>query len=211
MALLARYIGYRAKRTKLSAYKAIYRHLLIDLSRASSRIEGNTYTRLDTQNLIELRQVAAGKDRRDAQMILNHKAAIELLVEQVEDIGFNPYTFFNLHALLSGNLLADPSESGRLRQCIVEAQGAVQTLAAALVPPADLDQITARNIADLRDLHEGIASRYRLRLSEYRAWQPAQQAATGILRDSKPPWVVPLDIPTRCTARTAKQALYRTL
>ena len=99
--------------------------LLIDLSWASSRLEGNTYTRLDTQNLIELGQAAAGKDRRDAQMILNHKAAIELLVEQAEDIGFNTFTFFNLHALLSENLLVDPSESGRLRQRIVEVSGTV--------------------------------------------------------------------------------------
>ena len=99
--------------------------LLIDLSWASSRLEGNTYTRLDTQNLIELGQAAEGKDRREAQMILNHKAAIELLVEQAEDIGFNTFTFFNLHALLSENLLADPSEGGRLRQRIVEVSGTV--------------------------------------------------------------------------------------
>lgn len=99
--------------------------LLIDLSWASSRLEGNTYTRLDTQNLIELGQAAEGKDRREAQMIMNHKAAIELLVEQAEDIGFNPFTFFNLHALLSENLLADPNESGRLRQRIVEVSGTV--------------------------------------------------------------------------------------
>lgn len=99
--------------------------LLIDLSWASSRLEGNTYTRLDTQNLIELGHAAEGKDRREAQMILNHKAAIELLVEQAEDIGFNTFTFFNLHALLSENLLADPTESGRLRHRIVEVSGTV--------------------------------------------------------------------------------------
>ena len=99
--------------------------LLIDLSWASSRLEGNTYSRLDTQNLIERGQAAEGKDRREAQMILNHKAAIELLVEQAEDIGFNTFTFFNLHALLSENLLADPTESGRLRQRIVEVSGTV--------------------------------------------------------------------------------------
>lgn len=99
--------------------------LLIDLSWASSRLEGNTYTRLDTQNLIELGQAAEGKDRREAQMILNHKAAIELLVEQAEDIGFNAFTFFNLHALLSENLLADSGESGRLRSRIVEVSGTV--------------------------------------------------------------------------------------
>jgi hypothetical protein len=67
----------------------ILNRLLIDLSWASSRLEGNTYTRLDTQNLIEHGQAAEGKDRREAQMILNHKDAIELLVEQVEEIGFN--------------------------------------------------------------------------------------------------------------------------
>jgi hypothetical protein len=99
--------------------------LLIDLSWASSQLEGNTYTRLDTQNLIELGQEAEGKNRREAQMILNHKAAIELLVEQAEDTGFNTFTFYNLHALLSENLLADPGESGRLRQRIVEISGTV--------------------------------------------------------------------------------------
>lgn len=99
--------------------------LLIDLSWASSRLEGNTYTRLDTQNLIELGQAAEGKDRSEAQMILNHKAAIELLVEQAEDIGFNTFTFYNLHALLSENLLADPGESGRTRQRIVDISGTV--------------------------------------------------------------------------------------
>lgn len=299
--------------------------LLIDLSWASSRLEGNTYTRLDTQNLIELGQAAAGKDRREAQMILNHKAAIELLVEQAEDIGFNTFTFFNLHALLSENLLVDPTESGRLRSRIVEVSGTVfhplgipqqidayfhmildkadaiddpfeqaffvmvhipylqafvdvnkrvsrlganiplirhklcplsfidvperayvdgtlgvyelkrvdllrdvfvwayerscqrymairetvadpdpmrlryrealvtvvseivrglktpgakpvRDVAATLVPREDLQQITELALADLRNLHEGNVSRYRLRLSEYRAWQPMQQA-----------------------------------
>jgi len=99
--------------------------LLIDLAWASSRLEGNTYTRLDTQNLIELGQAAQGKDRSETQMILNHKAAIELLVEQAEEIGFNAFTFCNLHALLSENLLVDPGESGRLRNRIVEVSGTV--------------------------------------------------------------------------------------
>ncbi len=103
----------------------ILNRLLIDLSWASSRLEGNTYSRLDTQNLIEHGQAAEGKDRREAQMILNHKDAIELLVEQAEEIGFNTFTFLNLHALLSANLLADPGEGGRLRNRIVEVSGTV--------------------------------------------------------------------------------------
>jgi hypothetical protein len=103
----------------------ILNRLLIDLSWASSRLEGNTYTRLDTENLIEKGQAAEGKDRREAQMILNHKAAIELLVQNAEDIGFNTFTFFNLHALLSENLLPNPRDSGRLREGIVGIEGTV--------------------------------------------------------------------------------------
>jgi Fic family protein len=48
-------------------------------------------------------------------MILNHKDAIEFLVDAAPEIGFNRYTITNLHALLSHNLLADPAASGRLR------------------------------------------------------------------------------------------------
>ena len=97
--------------------------LLIDLSWASSRLEGNTYTRLETQRLIEFGVAAEGKDQTEAQMILNHKAAIEMLVDGAEEIGFNTYTFFNLHSLLSENLLADPNASGRIRRRIVDISG----------------------------------------------------------------------------------------
>ena len=67
----------------------IFGRLLIDLAWASSRLEGNTYTRLDTQNLLEFGQRAEGKDAQEAQMILNHKAAIELLVSGAAYVGFN--------------------------------------------------------------------------------------------------------------------------
>jgi len=99
--------------------------LLIDLSWASSKLEGNTYTRLDTQRLIEHGEAAAGKDARETQMILNHKRAIEFLVDGTDDIGFNLYTFQNLHAMLSENLLADPAASGKLRERVVEISGTV--------------------------------------------------------------------------------------
>lgn len=52
----------------------------------------------------------------------------------------------------------------------------VRAMAATLVPQEHLDQITELALADLRNLHEGNVSRYRLRLSEYRAWQSMQQA-----------------------------------
>jgi hypothetical protein len=55
--------------------------LLIDLSWNSSRLEGNTYSLLETQRLLEAGEAAEGKAARETQMILNHKAAIELLAE----------------------------------------------------------------------------------------------------------------------------------
>ncbi|HSU17737.1 Fic family protein [Longimicrobium sp.] len=103
--------------------REIFSRLLVDLSWASSRLEGNTYTRLDTLNLLEFGQRADGKELAEAQMILNHKAAIELLVSRADRIGFDLFTFQNLHAALSENLLADPGDEGRLRTRIVEISG----------------------------------------------------------------------------------------
>ncbi|MCY4130042.1 MAG: Fic family protein [Gammaproteobacteria bacterium] len=105
--------------------RRIFSRLLIDLSWNSSRLEGNTYSLLETERLLEQGEAAETKDAREAQMILNHKAAIELLVEQAEEVGFNRYTILNLHALLSDNLLSDPMAGGRLRQIRVEIGGTV--------------------------------------------------------------------------------------
>jgi hypothetical protein len=105
--------------------RTIYSRLLIDLSWNSSRLEGNTYSLLETERLLELGEAAEGKDAREAQMILNHKAAIELLVDQADEIGFNRYTILNLHALLADNLLANPQAGGRLRRIAVGIDGTV--------------------------------------------------------------------------------------
>lgn len=103
----------------------IFNRLLLDLSWNSSRLEGNTYSLLETERLLELGEAAEGKDAREAQMIVNHKTAIEFLVDQAPDVGFNRYTIRNLHALLSDNLLADPQACGRLRSIPVGIGGTV--------------------------------------------------------------------------------------
>ena len=105
--------------------RQILNRLLIDLSWNSSRLEGNTYSLLETERLLQLGEAAAGKDAQEAQMILNHKSAIEMLVEYSDEIGFNRYTILNLHALLSENLLADASACGRLRRISVGIGGTV--------------------------------------------------------------------------------------
>ncbi len=105
--------------------REILHRLLIDLSWSSSRLEGNTYSRLDTEKLIVFGQAAEGKDLQETQMILNHKAAIEMLVEEADQVGFNLFTFLNLHAILSENLLPDDDASGRLRRRPVDISGSV--------------------------------------------------------------------------------------
>lgn len=99
--------------------KQILTRLLIDLSWNSSRLEGNTYSLLDTRRLIEFGQEAKGRDRLEAQMIVNHKEAIEFLVGSADEIGFNRYTILNLHGILAQNLLPDEGAAGRLRRIAV--------------------------------------------------------------------------------------------
>ncbi|HYO47132.1 MAG TPA: Fic family protein [Gemmatimonadota bacterium] len=99
--------------------KQILNRLLIDLSWNSSRLEGNTYSLLDTRRLIEFGEEPEGRDRLEAQMILNHKDAIEFLVRAADEIGFNRYTILNLHAILANNLVPDEAAAGRLRHIAV--------------------------------------------------------------------------------------------
>ena len=105
--------------------KNILSRLLIDLAWNSSRLEGNTYSLLDTTRLLELGEEADGKERHEAQMILNHKEAIEFLVDSAEEIGFNRHTILNLHSLLANNLLANPDAAGRTRHIGVGIEGSV--------------------------------------------------------------------------------------
>ena len=105
----------------------VYELLLIDLAWASSRLEGNTYSRLDTRTLLEYGVRAEGKDAAEAQMILNHKNAIELVVDQSEGIGFNRPTFLTLHAALAENLIGDQRDEGRIRRRMVQVTGTTYT------------------------------------------------------------------------------------
>jgi hypothetical protein len=100
-------------------------HLLIDLAWASSHLEGNTYSLLDTRNLIEFGQRAEGTDADEAQMILNHKRAIELLVSDAIGPTVTAFGIRGLHAALASGLLADARDEGRLRESLVGIGGSV--------------------------------------------------------------------------------------
>lgn len=106
-------------------FRQVMDRLLIDLSWNSSRLEGNTYSLLETQRLLELGEDTEGRGVQETQMILNHKAAIEMLADDAAELDFNRYTICNLHALLSDNLLSDPGACGRLRSLRVGISGTV--------------------------------------------------------------------------------------
>jgi Fic family protein len=71
--------AYRSRLTKLPSdiVRREFERLTIDLSWKSSALEGNTYTLLDTETLIKEHQEAPGHTREEAQMILNHKSALD--------------------------------------------------------------------------------------------------------------------------------------
>ncbi len=99
--------------------------MLIDLSWNSSRLEGSTYSLLETDHLLARGHTDNPTRALEAQMVLNHKAAIEFLVESPGELGYNRFTFMNLHAFVSDGLLEKPEYEGGLRQQPVSISGSV--------------------------------------------------------------------------------------
>src|SRR3989339_1708070 len=92
---------YRARTSDLppAIKKKELERLIIELSWKSSKIEGNTYTLLDTEKLILENKEAPGHDRKEAQMILNHKEAFNYVRGQADK--FKSLTRRNLEELHS--------------------------------------------------------------------------------------------------------------
>lgn len=78
---------------------------VIELSWKSSKIEGNTYTLLETESLIKEQKEAKGKNKNEAIMILNHKAAFEEILKNKNDFKTLLISKINqLHNVLIKNL-----------------------------------------------------------------------------------------------------------
>ena len=69
-----------------SEYKQELERLAIDLSWKSSQIEGNTYSLLETERLLKERETADGKSKDEAVMLLNHKEALDFIIDQSDYI-----------------------------------------------------------------------------------------------------------------------------
>ena len=82
-------------------YNKEFERLAIDLSWKSSQIEGNTYSLLETEKLLKEQETASGKTRDEASMLLNHKAALDFILEHQDYI--NPLIISrieDIHSLL---------------------------------------------------------------------------------------------------------------
>lgn len=65
-------------------YEKELERLSIDLSWKSSQIEGNTYSLLETEQLLKEKQTASGKTKEEAVMLLNHKDAIDFIIKTLD-------------------------------------------------------------------------------------------------------------------------------
>lgn len=100
----------------------IFNRLLIDLSYNSSRLEGNTYSLLDTERLLLQGASAEGKLDEEKVMILNHKEAIRYLVDTAPRLSVSVETISTLHYLLSDGLVEN-RYAGKVRDHAVRIGG----------------------------------------------------------------------------------------
>lgn len=75
--------GYaeRIKKLPPALIKKEFERLTVELSWKSSRIEGNTYSLIDTEILIKENKEAEGHKKEEAVMILNHKKTLDYILE----------------------------------------------------------------------------------------------------------------------------------
>ncbi len=105
--------------------RRVLERFLLDLSWNSARLEGNTYSLLDTERLLKAGATADGKSALETQMLLNHKAAIEFIVAEPMTAALDERTVKTLHALLLENLLGNRLDEGQLRATPVQIGGSV--------------------------------------------------------------------------------------
>ncbi len=92
---------FRTKNLSATIRRKELERLVIELSWKSSKIEGNTYTLLDTEKLILENKVAPGKTKDETQMILNHKDAFNFIRENKEQFkALNRKNLEELHSII---------------------------------------------------------------------------------------------------------------
>lgn len=116
---------------------ALQERLCVDLAWSSARLAGQPGSRPAVHELLVHGRIAPGQAASAAQMLLNHQAALEMLLAEGDALALDAFTLQNLHAVLSQDLLPEPYAGGRLRQRPIELAGTVFT---PLATPALLQQ-----------------------------------------------------------------------
>lgn len=94
----------RAKLDKISLHKEFER-LTIELAWKSSQLEGNTYSLLETETLIKESREATGHSKEEAIMILNHKTALDFILDNLDEFKVLDLAKIRMiHSLLVKNL-----------------------------------------------------------------------------------------------------------
>ncbi len=89
-------------------YQKEMERLGVDLSWKSSQIEGNTYSLLETERLLKERETAAGKTKEEAVMLLNHKDALDFIVQNPDYLSvLSVARIEDLHSILVKELDID--------------------------------------------------------------------------------------------------------
>jgi Fic family protein len=110
------------KKLSTAAILKDYERLTIELSWKSSQIEGNTYSLIDTEVLIEENQEASGHKKEEATMLLNHKKALDLIWQNKKR--FKTLDLRDIE-YIHGLLVHDLNVSKGLRKRIVGITGTV--------------------------------------------------------------------------------------
>ena len=137
-----------------------FEQLLIDLSWQSSRLEGNRKSWLDTKLLFE--RGHADENDVDALMLLNHKEAIEFIVEAVPEYGISEPVVRNLQSVLMQGLLTNPEALGQTRRSVVNITDSVYL---PLQIPQLLDELLAQIIEKTRNIKNPIEASFFLWLN----------------------------------------------
>lgn len=89
-------------------YRKEMERLGIDLSWKSSQIEGNTYSLLETEKLLKEKQTASGKTKEEAVMLLNHKDALDFILDNPDYLKkLSVRRIEDIHSLLVKELEVD--------------------------------------------------------------------------------------------------------
>ncbi len=102
-----------------ASYRRVMSSLLIDLSYASSRLEGVRITWLDAKNLVELGDRPEGLTEKEYRIVMNHKEAIQFVCENRLNFGPAKRDLLDVHKLLSTDLLGNPADEGQVRHAPV--------------------------------------------------------------------------------------------